>query len=329
MTLDLSCAVGNYDRTRPLIDGDVRIDGVNPIFLTLEPEEIFFRALRHAEFDVCELSMSSTVVHASNDTGEYVGIPVFLSRAFRHTALYIRTDRGISSPGDLKGCRIGLPEYQLTACVWVRAMLEDEFGVKPSDVTWVRGGIEEPGRPEKVAFDLPADVVLEDAPADATLSAMLEAGEIDAILAPRTPSCYERRAPNVGRLFPDSMAAGITSFERTGIFPIMHLLGLRRSLAEKYPFLPASLLKAFTQAKDIAVQQLYDNSAARVTLPFLEEISLSMSDRFGGDFWPYGIEPNRHVLETFLQHHHAQGLSSRLVAIEDVFHPSTLETAKT
>src|SRR6201991_1496681 len=176
--LNLSVAIGNYDRARPLFDGAVQIDGVDPVFMMLPPEEIFFRAFRTMDFDICELSMSSFTVKTAQGNNPYVGVPAFVSRAFRHNSIYVRTDR-IKTPADLKGKRVGLPEYQLTACVWGRALLEDDYGVKPSDITWVRGGIEEPGRVEKIALDLPADVRLEDAPADRSLSDMLEKGEID------------------------------------------------------------------------------------------------------------------------------------------------------
>ena len=161
--LNLSVAVGPYDRTRALIDGSVQIDGVNPSCMTLSPEEIFFRAFRHAEFDICELSLSSFTVKTAQGGGPYVGVPAFVSRAFRHTSIYVRTDR-IKKPEDLKGKRVGVPEYQLTANVWARAILEDDYGVKPSDIQWVRGGIEDADRPEKISIKLPADVRLEDAP---------------------------------------------------------------------------------------------------------------------------------------------------------------------
>src|SRR5664279_1745329 len=174
--LNLSVAVGPYDRTRALVDGTVRIDGVDATCMTLSPEEIFFRAFRHAEFDICELSLSSFTVKTAQGGGPYVGVPAFVSRAFRHTSIYVRTDR-IKKPSDLKGKRVGVPEYQLTANVWARAILEDDYGVKPSDIQWVRGGIEDAGRLEKIAITLPKDVKLENAPEGRTLSSMLEAGE--------------------------------------------------------------------------------------------------------------------------------------------------------
>src|SRR5919109_2212834 len=189
--LNLSVAVGDYDRTRPLLDGAVRIDGVDPVYMTLVPEEIFFRAFRTVEFDVSELSMSSFTVKTALDDCPYVGLPAFVSRAFRHTSIYVRTDR-IRSPGDLKGKKVGLPEYQLTACVWARAILEDDYGVKPSDIHWIRGGIEEPGRPEKINIKLPPGVRLENAPAGVTISEMLANGEIDGFIAPRPPAAAVR-----------------------------------------------------------------------------------------------------------------------------------------
>ena len=325
--LNLSVAIGDYDRTRPLVDGSARIDGVEPVFMMLDPEEIFFRAFRHAEFDICELSLSSFTVKTARGDNPYVGVPAFLSRAFRHTAIYVRTDR-IREPADLKGRKIGVPEYQLTACVWARAMLEDDFGVKPSDVVWIRGGIEEPGRPEKIAITLPADVRLESAPEGTALSGLLEAGAIDALIAPRAPSCSEPGRAPVGWLFADPTRAATEYFRRTGIFPIMHLLGVRRELADRHPWLPAAALKAFEHAKKIAVTRLADTSATKVTLPFVEEQLKAARELMGRDFWSYGVRANRTVLETFLRHHHRQGLSSRRVAVDELFHPSTLETHK-
>lgn len=326
--LQLSVAIGDYDRNRPLMDGQVQIDGVDPIFMRLAPEEIFFRAFRHAEFDICELSLSSYAVKVAQGDCPYVAVPAFLSRAFRHTSIYIRTDRGIDRPEDLKGRRIGLPEYQLTACVWARALLEDDYGVKPSDVTWVRGGIEQPGRPEKIKVALPPDIKLEDAPAHLSLNTLLEQGEIDAFIGPRSPSCFDRGNPLVARLFPDPVAAASDYYRRTGIFPIMHVLGVRRSLAERQPWLPAACLKAFAQSKAAALVRLADTSATKVTLPFVEEQLQAARTLMGDDYWPYGIDANRAVLDNFLGHHHAQGLSARRLTVEDLFHPATLETPK-
>jgi 4,5-dihydroxyphthalate decarboxylase len=326
--LGLSVAVRDYDRTRPLTDGSVPIDGVDPVFMTLSPEEIFFRAFRHAEFDICELSLSSFVVKTAQGSNPYVGVPAFVSRAFRHTSIYVRTDR-IKKPADLKGRKVGTPEYQLTACVWARALLEDDFGVTPSDLHWIRGGLEEPGRPEKIALQLPSNVQLDEAPPGTTLSGLLEAGEIDAFIGPRVPSCFEQGRPHIGWLFSDPTRVAAEYFRRTGIFPIMHLVGVRRQIVEQHPWLPVAVLKAFDKAKAIAVERLADTSSTKVTLPFVEEQLKAARELMGRDFWSYGVNAtNRKVLETFLKHHHAQGLSPRLVKVEELFHPATLETFK-
>jgi len=326
--LRVSVAMGNYDRTRPLVDGDVQMDGMDPIYMLLSPEEMFFRAFRDVAFDISELSLSSFAVKTAAGTNPYVGVPVFPSRAFRHTSICIRTDRGIRAPADLKGRRLGTPEYQLTACVWARALLQDQYGVKPSDITWVRGGMEHPGRPEKIALELPADIRIETAPADVTLSQMLERGEIDGIVGPRAPSCFERGNSSVGWLFPDPSRTAAEYFRSTGIFPIMHVLGVRRELAKEHPWLPMAAYKAFEQAKSLALARLVDTSATKVTLPFVEEQLRAARALMGPDFWSYGVEPNRAVLDNFLRHHHAQGLSKRRLTVEELFHPSTFESHK-
>jgi 4,5-dihydroxyphthalate decarboxylase len=327
MQLELSVAVGDYDRTRPLIDGSVAIDGVRPVVMTLSPEEIFFRAFRHAEFDICELSLSSFAVKTAAGDCPYAGVPAFVSRAFRHTSIYVRKDR-IRRPEDLRGRRVGVGEYQLTANVWARAILADDHGLAATDVTWVRGGLEEPGRPEKIALDLPPSIRLEAAPAGATLSGMLAAGEVDGIVSPRMPSCHADGTADVGWLFDDPMAAGRDYWRRTGIFPIMHLVGVRRRLAERHPWLPAAVLKAFTRAKAVALERLADTAATKVTLPFVEEQLAAARALMGTDYWSYGLAANVATLEAFLRHHHAQGLSPRLLTPAELFHPSTHETVK-
>ncbi len=322
--LRLSVAVGDYDRVRPLVDGAVPIDGVDPVFSLLDPEEIFFRAFRHADFDVCELSLSSFTVKTAAGDCPYVGVPVFPSRAFRHTSVYVRTDRGIGRPEDLKGRRVGVPEYQLTANVWARMILE-EHGVRPSDVTWVRGGYEDPAREEKIALSLPPDVRLENLPPGATISSALADGALDAVIGPRAPSCFDRGHPHVARLWADPVAAASAWYGEHRMFPIMHLLGVRKDVAEEHRFLPAALAKAFGRAKAVALAKLSDTSATKVTLPFVEEQLGRARALMGEDFWSYGLEPNRHVLDAFLRAHHTQGLSARLLRPEELFHPAAVE----
>ena len=323
--LKLSIAMGDYDRTRPIVDGRVTIDGVDPTCMLLSPDEMFFRAFRHHEFDVSELSISSYCLSVANRSPHYIAMPVFLSRAFRHTSIYIRTDRGIENPQDLKGKRIGIAEYQLSANVWVRGILEDDYGVNPSDIIWIRGGMDTPGRPEKIQLDLPADIRIEEAGPNSTLNQMLADGEIDGFIGPRWPKCFNDGHPHVDRLFSDSISAAECHFQKTGIFPIMHVLGVRRTLAAEHPWLPGALLRGFSQAKAIAQAALNDTSAAKVTMPFVED-NLDRAKRLiGPDYWSYGIPENAKVLDTFFDMHFRQGLSPRRVTIEEAFHPATVE----
>jgi 4,5-dihydroxyphthalate decarboxylase len=323
--LQLSVAMGDYDRTRALFDGRVQIDGVDPVFMLLNPEEMFFRAMRSVDFDIAELSFSSYLVKHSKGESPYIAVPVFLSRAFRHTSIYVRKDR-IKKPEDLKGKRVGLPEYQLTANVWARAILQDDHGVRPEDITWVRGGIDTPGRPEKIQLQLPPAVRVEAAPEGTTISELLDRGDIDGFIGPRPPSRSALKNPNISWLFDDPTAAAKDYYRRTGVFPIMHVLGIRKELAAQHPWLPGAVLKAFTQSKAAALELLGDTSATKVTLPFVEEQLKAARETMGEDYWSYGIGAARKTLETFVRHHHSQGLSQRLVPVEELFHPATYET---
>jgi len=256
--LRISLGCGDYDRTRPILDGRIAIEGCELAAMPLTPEESFFRAFRHQAFDVAELSLSTYVMTTARGTCPYIAVPAFVSRSFRHSAIYIRRDRGIARPDDLRGKRIGVPEYQVTAAVWARAILAEDYGVQPADMAWVSGGVEEPGRLEKVALALPPGVSLNRAPEGRRLSEMLAAGDIDALMVPRAPSCFDAGHPDVGRLFDDPAGAAAAWFRRTGIFPIMHVIGIRRSLAEAHPWLPQSVFKAFAAARDAAMERLHD-----------------------------------------------------------------------
>ena len=324
--LQLSVAMGDYDRNRALFDGRVQIDGCDPTYMLLNPEEMFFRAMRSRDFDITELSFSSYLVKHSRGECPYIAVPVFLSRAFRHTSIYVRKDR-IRKPQDLKGRRIGIPEYQLTAIVWARSILQDDYGISPEDVTWVRGGIDTPNRPEKIALQLPPGVKVEAAPEGKTVSMLLEEGAIDGFIGPRPPSAHIlARNPNIGWLFDDPTAVAKDYYQRTGIFPIMHLVGVRKTLVAQHPWLPAALVKAFTQSKQAALDLLSDTSATKVTLPFVEEQLKAARETLGEDFWAYGVGPSRRTLEAFTRHHFAQGLSARKVEVEELFDPSTYES---
>jgi 4,5-dihydroxyphthalate decarboxylase len=326
--LPLTIACWNYDRARSLIDGRVPIEGCDPRFLVLGPEEVFFRAFRHAEFDACELSFSSYMMATARGTCPYVAIPVFISRAFRHSGIYIRTDRGIDAPADLRGRLVGVPEYQVTAAVWIRGILQHEYGLHPSDVDWRSGGIEQPGRHEKIPIELPANIKIEPVAEGKTLSGMLDDGEIDALVTPRAPSCFDRGATHVGRLFPDFRAEERAWFAKTHIFPVMHVIGIRKELVDKEPWLGASLMKAFEASKRIVYDDLREVAALKTTLPWVTQEYEETVALMGADYWPYGIEANRPTLDAFLEYHHEQGLSPARAKLEEIFLPSAMEAVK-
>lgn len=326
--LPITIACEHYDRVQAIRDGRVEVAGCDVNFLELGPEELFFRALRNQEFDVCELSMSSYLVGVAKGNAPYVAIPVFLSRVFRHSAIYIRTDRGIERPADLRGRRVGVPEYQVTAALWARALLDGEYGVTPQDLHWFRGGLHEPGRVEKVALNLPPSIRIESIPEDETLDGMFAAGELDAMISPRAPRSFQKREPNIGLLFPDYRRAEEQYFRKTGIFPIMHVAVIRRELVDRHPWLANSVYEAFVRAKAAALALLEDVAALKVTLPwlgaYLEETRAVMS----ADFWPYGVKENLPTLNAMVHFAHKHGTASRLLSVEELFAPSTLERYK-
>ena len=309
-----------------MLDGRVGIEGCRVTAVSLRPEETFFRVFTQHEFDVAELSFSTYLIQTARGECEYIAIPAFVSRAFRHSGFYVRTDR-VSRPGDLRGKRVGVPEYQVTAAVWGRGILQHEYGIPPSEIRWVVGGVEELGRQEKVSFDLPPGVDIVPA-AGLPLSPLLASGEIDAILAPRMPSCFRDKSEHVGRLFPDPRSVEADYFKRTGIFPIMHVVGIRKSLVQKHPWLVASAMKAFLQARAMALPGLDDTTALATSLPWLNQEAEFTRSVMGEDPWPYGVEKNAKTLEAMLSYHHEQGLSLRKLALEEVFHPGSLQQFK-
>lgn len=326
--MTLSMAIGNYDRHRGIIDGSVQIDGVEPVIMTLSPEEMFFRAMRHEEFDIAELSLSSFTLRTARGDNPYVGIPVFPSRAFRHASIIVNVNSGIEKPQDLVGKRVGIAEWQLTANVWTRAFLQDDFGVEPADITWMRGGIEEKGRVEKLELNLSKDIHIENIKPTQTLGKMIEAGEIDAYIGPRAPLCFHPGNENLRWLFADPMKAALDYYRKSNIFPIMHLIGVKRELVKRHPWIAMALMKAFSESKRRAWELLVDTSATKVMLPFVEELVRTCQQDMGEDFWSFGIQSNAHVLRNFVEHHHAQGVSDRLVDIQELFHPASLEKFK-
>ena len=334
--LRLTLACWNYDRTRALTEDRIPIEGIELNCLNLVVEETFFRMLRNQEFDVAEMSLSSYTLSLFHDPPPFVAIPVFLSRAFRHSGIFVNADAGIREPRDLIGRRVGNPEYQLTANVWIRGILADEYGVPAESVRYFRGGQEQAGRIEKAAIALPPDIHIEDIPADRTLAKMLEAGEIDALYAPRAPSTLSEGSSNgfgdgrgkVRRLFPDYPAVEREYYRKTKIFPIMHVVAIRREVYENNPWVAQSLCKAFAAAQKEAYGDLHEMAALKVMLPWLLPQVEDTERLMGRDFWPYGYRPNIHALSTFLRYSHEQGLSRRLLDPQELFAPQTLESFK-
>jgi 4,5-dihydroxyphthalate decarboxylase len=326
--LKLTLACWNYDRTRALVDERVQADGIDLTYLTLPVEETFFRMVRHKEFDVAELSLSSFVVSLFQPGQPFVAIPAFPSRSFRHSCIYVNGGSGIREPKDLVGKRVGSPEYQLTACVWIRGILADDYGVPADGVVYVVGGQEEPGRPEKLAVDLPPSVRIERIGPGRTLASMLAQGEIDALYTPRAPSSFRSGDGRVRRLFEDFLPIERAYFRRTGIFPIMHTVVIRRELYERHPWVAQSLYKAFCAAQREAYADLSETAALKTMLPWLVAHVEDARREMGDDFWPYGLERNRRALATFLRYAHEQGLAERLLEPDALFAAETLEAFK-
>lgn len=326
--IPLTLGCGAYDRTLALALGDVRPAGIDLTYLRLPVEEIFWRMTRHGEFDAAEMSLSSYLLRRSRGDEALVAIPVFTSRFFRHSYAWVNAAAGIRRPQDLVGKRIGVPEYQMTAAVWIRGFLEDDYGVRPADVRWFQGGLNQSGRVEKLAIEVPG-VEITPIGEGRTLSAMLAAGELDAVIAARTPASFD--GVGVRRLFPDFRTVEADYFRRTGIFPIMHTVAIRREVLDRHPWVARSLYDAFCAAKDRAMLELSHVSAApnpsalSVSLPWLIAEVEATRALMGDDYWPYGLEPNRATLEALVRYSHAQGLAARLVPVEELFAPSTLD----
>ena len=324
----ITIACGNYDRTRAIRDGRVSVEGCAATYLPLYPEEIFHRAFKFADFDVSELSFSSYLRTVAGGNAHYIGVPAFVSRIFRHSGIYIRKGAGIAKPEDLRGKRIGVPEYQITAVVWMRGMMQHEYGVKPSDIHWRSGGQEQAGRHERTPLKAIPGLDLQPIGNDKTLVGMLRDGELDALFTARAPSSFLKGEPHIARLFPDTRAAEQAYYKKTKLFPIMHLIGIRRSLCEKYPWLATSVYKAFCEAKALAMIDLRDVNALMVTLPWLEAETNETAAIMGDDFWRYGVEENRLEIDALTQYAHEQGLIDRKPSIEELFHPSIFDMSK-
>ncbi len=326
--LPITVASWDYDRVRALMDGRVQAEGCDINYLALAPEECFHRAHFFREFDVSELGLSHYLADVSRDEASYIAIPVFLSRMFRHSAVYVRTDRGINQPGDLKGKRVGVPEYQMTAAIWARGLLKDEYGVEYASVNWVEGGLEQWGRKSKVKLAVGPDFPLTQSPEGHSLNDMLAAGELDAVVSPRVPSCFTDGSAPVRRLFDDFRSVERAYFQRTGIFPIMHAVGIRNDVHERHPWLATSLMKAFEASRRIANQDMNEVAALKIGLPWVAQELAETKKVMGADFWTYGVEPNRKTLEALVRYAYEQGIMVKPMKVEALFAPATLDASK-
>jgi len=319
-SLALTLAIGDYDRTGALKTGAVRPQGVDLNILTLSPEEIFYRMGRFLEFDACEFSLSTYTIRRGR--GEpMIAIPVFPSQMFRHSSIFIGDKAGIREPKDLRGKRVGVPKYHMTAAVWIRGLLEDEYGVAPKDIRWFEGG--EGAKVKEVDVTLPPDVRLEHVPDGTHLGDMVAAGELDAFIGARRPAAYGK---GVSRLFPDFRTAERAYYERTRIFPIMHTVVLKEELVRQYPWLPRSLYDAFTEAKRLAYERLHFTAALLTSLPWQVAEAEETRALMGDDPFAYGIARNRTTVETLAAYSFRQSLAPRRLSVEEMFVPSMLDT---
>ena len=317
-TVNLLFACGYYDHFSDLVSGRVAPAGIGLSFLQHPmPNEIFRRFLLEGEFDLSELSMAKYASLVSQRDDRFVAIPVFPSRVVRFSSLYVRRDGKVKSPADLNGCVVGLPEWAQTAAVYTRGMLMREHGLDLAKVEWLQAGVDKPGRAEKVESRLPKGVRVTPQPGKA-LSDMLVSGEIDAIMAAHVPACFRQKHPNIRRLFEDSSAAEKDYVRRTGIFPIMHTIAIRRQVLDLVPKAAASLYAAFEQARRFSVERIF-SVGTHVPLPWANDYAEEMQDIFGGEFFPYGVGPNRRTLEAFLAFAYEQGVCHTPLTVEELF----------
>ena len=316
--LRLSLACGPYDRTQALIDGTIRAEGIDLNYITLQPAEIFWRQLQYNEFDVCEMSLSNYTMLAARPDPPYIAIPVFPSRVFRHGYFFINSEKGIEAPEDLAGKRGGVPEYSMTAAVYMRGLLHHEYGIRPEQIDWVQG------RPDRIELSLPDNVHLIPAPQGAELGDMLEEGEIDFLMTANNPLAFRRGAANVRRLFPNYAELEKDYYRRTRIYPIMHTLVIRRDVYQRDPWVALSLYKAFCAAKDRCYRMLRETGSPKASFAWLQPMIEEEQAVIGEDWYPYGIEANRATIGALLQYAHEHGLTERQLDINELFAPSTL-----
>lgn len=322
--LKLTLACWDYDRTQALREGRVTVEGVDLNYIVARPEEGFWRMLKHREFDASEISLSNYIMLVARGESPFIAIPVFPSRSFRHNNIYINTNSGIKSPQDLAGKRVGAPNYHMTALLWLKGMLQDDYGVAPETINWVLAGLDAPGYEDRMNWTPPENLSVT-IRTDRTLSEMLADGEIDALLSARSPSCFRAGVPNVARLFPNPMQVEMDYYRRTGFFPIMHAVAIRKDVYEANPWVARNLTMAFQRAKELAMERLWEDAALAVSLPWLVSAAEQHFEVFGHEWWPYGVEANRKTLEAMTRYSFEQGLSPRKVEVDELFAPSTLQ----
>lgn len=321
--LTLSLATGYYDRVMPLRLGEVPVEGIELNHQLMPVEDVFWRMVRHQEFDAAEMSLGAYLTLVGAGDSPFIAIPVFPSKFFRHSCIFVNTDAGLKQMEDLHERRIGVPEYAMTAIVWLRGILQHEHGVPPSEVLWFRGGVNAPGRIEKVALNLPAEIRLEELPPGKTISAMLEAGELDAAFCARAPDSFLRGSPKVGRLFPNYKEVEQGYYRRTNIHPIMHTVVIKKTVYAKHPWMARSLYRAFSQARKVAYERLHDSSALAVMLPWMISEAEEARALFGDRYWAYGIDNNRLALQTFARYMFEHGITATELEVDNLFAPET------
>ena len=325
--LHLTVATDDYDHFRDFRLGRVQAEGIETTWLCMDIHEVFARFAANREWDVSELSFAKFVAQVTDDDPDIIGLPVFASRMFRLSSFYINKKSGIKTAADLRGKKVGLPEWAQTAAVYTRGWLQHDIGVPLTEIHWHQAGTEQPGRTEKVQLNLPKGLQLTRV-TDKALSGMLAAGELDCIMTARPPSCFVKKHPDVARLFPDFQGEEMRQFEQTHVYPIMHVIAVKRSILKQHPWVARNLLNAFEESKNRSLERFTDMSVSRYPVPWLADHVRRLQDRFGADLYPYGIEANRPTLETFLRYAYEQGIARRHAKPEDLFPEGIMVSVK-